>query len=664
MTKLHIDFETRSTADLKVVGLDNYSRHPDTAPWCLGYAFDDDEPGVFKPEKRGAWSNDYQELVLQHVAKGGVVYAHNASFELAIWNHICVPRYGWPVLKPEQMRCTMAMAYAMALPGSLEKAAAAVGISQQKDLAGGRLMLQMAKPRSENPIVWWDDADKLGALYEYCRQDVRVERELEKRLMPLSADEQALWVLDQKINNRGVQIDLPSVDAALKIVESEKKRLDEEMRNVTGNFVSCCTEVKRLGDWLRSQNVDMPGLAKADVLDALSLDTLPENCRRALRLRQEAGKTSTAKLKAMREAASSHDGRVRGSMQYHGAGTGRWAGRRIQPQNLPRPNLKQKDIEYAIANFGAKDAAELLTVFYGSPLSAISSCIRSLICARPGHDLLAADFANIEGRALAWLAGDEAKVKRFRDFDDGNGPDIYKVAAALIFSKMFSGVTDGERQIGKVAELACGYQGGVGAFQTMAKTYLVKVSDELADRAKTGWRDAHPRIVGYWYALEEAALSAVLRAGAKYSAGVKGREVTFKVSGSFLWCKLPSGRVLCYPYPTVKAIETPWGEMKDQVHYMTVDGLSNKWVETHTYGGKLAENVTQAICRDLLVAAIRQAEAAGYPVVLHVHDEVVAEVSKGFGSLEEFEHACSMMPKWADGLPVVAKGWRGERYRK
>lgn len=652
--KLHCDFETRSCADLKVVGLDNYAKHPSTAPWCMAFSFDDEDVLCWPV-------TGHVEDALDHVRAGGTVYAHNAAFELAIWNNICVPRYGWPSLAPEQMRCTMAMAYAQALPGSLEKAAAAVGISQQKDMAGGRLMLQMAKPRSEAPLTWWDEPDKLQALYEYCRQDVRVERELEKRLMPLSPDEQALWVLDQKINSRGIHVDIPNITAALKLVEKEKSRLDKEMQDATQGFVSVCSEVKRIGDWLRLQGLELPGLAKADVLDALQLDTLPPACRRVLLLRQEAGKTSTAKLKAMKEAASA-DGRVRGTMQYHGAGTGRWAGRRIQPHNMPRPAFKLKEIEDAIGNFGNPD---YLSCFYGSPLSVVSSSLRSLISAGHDHELLAADFSNIEGRGLAWLAGEERKLARFRAFDAGTGPDIYKATAAAILGKPVASITDNERQtFGKVPELACGFGGGVGAFQQMAKTYLVKVSNEVAERAKNGWRADNPAIVNYWYALEGAANDAVLNAGRKYSVGLKGREVVFKVAGSFLWCKLPSNRVLCYPYPTIKAIETPWGELKDQVHYMTVDGLSNKWVETHTYGGKLAENVTQALCRDLLVAAIRNVEAAGYPVVLHVHDEVVAEVKKDFGSLEEYETLCSKMPAWAQGLPVVAKGWRGERYRK
>jgi len=347
MTKLHIDFETRSTVDLKKAGLDNYARHPTTDIWCMAWAFDDEEVYIYP---RSGDPTTRTGRVLNHVQKGGTVYAHNAAFELAIWNSICVPRYGWPPLRTEQCRCTMAMAYAMALPGSLEKAAAAVGIKMQKDMAGHRLMMQMASPRGFDAFdepIWWDAPDKLDKLYEYCRQDVRVERELEKRLMLLSDDEQALWVLDQKINSRGVRIDRQAVLGAIAVVEAESKRLNEEMSSVTGGILP--SEVKRLTDWVRSQGVPVDGLAKSDVLDALSDDGLPPLVLSALRIRQQAGKTSTAKLRTMIEAASGDD-RLRGMLQYHGAGTGRWAGRKVQLHNMVRPKMKFSEIDDVISH--------------------------------------------------------------------------------------------------------------------------------------------------------------------------------------------------------------------------------------------------------------------------------------------------------------------------
>jgi DNA polymerase len=312
----------------------------------------------------------------------------------------------------------------------------------------------------------------------------------------------------------------------------------------------------------------------------------------------------------------------------------------------------------------ATAAARHIDLFYGSPMSVISSCLRGMLRAAPGHVLMAADYSNIEGRGLAWLAGEERKLQVFRDYDAGKGPDPYLVAAASAYHVPVETLNkkSPERQPGKVMELAFGYQGGVGAWRKMesAAPDMPKFSDGEVDEFKNAWRALHPKIVQFWYDLEDAALMAVRNQGKTYTVG----RIAFRVKGSFLWCRLPSNRVLCYPHPKIKPIETPWGEVKDQVHYMHVDGLSNKWLETHTYGGKLAENVTQAVCRDLLAYSIRQAEDAGYPVVLHVHDEVVSEVPEGFGSLDEFESICARTPAWAEGLPVVTEGWVGFRYRK
>ena len=656
---LHIDFETRSTLELPEVGVHKYATHPSTDVWCMGWAIDDREPELWTPEY------GTPKLIAACLRDGAIVTAHNAAFELQIWNNILAPRYGWPVLKPSQVRCSMACCYAMALPGSLEKAAAAVGIQQQKDLKGGRLMLQMSRPKGFDLLgdpIWWDDEDKRQTLYEYCQQDVRVEQALGARLLPLSPDEQALWELDYAINERGLYLDQPAIISAMAIIEREQRRLEGEIRRRTESAVGSPAEVAALTRWVRNQGVELDGLAKSDVVELLHRDALPAHVRAVLRIRQEYAKTSTAKLNRMRDAASA-DGRIRFTMQYHGAGTGRWAGRRIQPQNLPRSTVSHEAIEEMLEYIPAttpERAIEWLDLYYGEPMSMISNCLRGLICAAPGKTLVAGDFSNIEGRVLAWLAGEEWKLNAFRAFDAGTGPDIYKLSYSKSFGVPVSDITKDQRQIGKVQELALGYQGGVGAFQTMARGYGVKVTDERANEIKQLWRDSHPRVVSYWWDLERAALEAVSHPGAKVSV----RQTTFVKRGSFLFAKLPSGRMLTYPYPVLKAIETPWGEMKEQLHYWHVDGLTNKWEETHTYGGKLAENLTQAVARDILAEAITRVSRLGYDVVLSVHDEIVAEMPENADWLENLLTQMKVLPAWAAGLPVAAEGFTSKRYRK
>lgn len=372
---LHLDFETRSAVDLTKCGADVYSRHRSTEVMCAGYAVGDSEvlmwPGPMAASPIG---------LINRVRDGATVIAHNAAFELAIWNNVCVPKYGWSPLRAEQMQCTMAMAYAMALPGSLDNASAAVGMEQQKDMVGRRIMLQLSKPRDELPCptcfgegfdewpaspalscppartpcrtchgegkayVWHDDPAKFERLLAYCRQDVEVERALHKRLMNLSDAERKVWVLDQKINQRGIRVDLKAVKAAIQIVELEQARLNKEMKKVTGGFVGLCTEVSALTRWLKHKGVEVESVAKQDVVELLERTDLPADCRAALRLRQEAAKTSTAKLTAMLKTAGP-DHRIRGTLQYHAAGTGRWGGRLIQPQNFARGSLKPEEVE-------------------------------------------------------------------------------------------------------------------------------------------------------------------------------------------------------------------------------------------------------------------------------------------------------------------------------
>jgi len=331
-----LDFETRSAADLKKVGADNYSKHPSTDALCVGFAFDDEPVDLLEP-------GDYE--FAPFLEQGLVIISHNAAFELAIWNNVMVRRYGWPPLKPENMICTMAMAYAMGLPGSLANAALATGIEHQKDHAGHRVMMQLSQPRTLEPLTWWTDKEKTQKLFDYCRQDIETERALFKRLVKLSPSEKKIWELDQRINNRGIQIDRKSAQAALDLVEAEKKKLNQRMREISSGAIATCTAVAQIGQYLANRGVSIPdGIAKAEVTEILSRPDLPDDCREVLILRQEAGKSSTAKLQTMLLRAGD-DGRLRGMFQYHGASTGRWAGRGVQLQNMTRGKLKIKEVE-------------------------------------------------------------------------------------------------------------------------------------------------------------------------------------------------------------------------------------------------------------------------------------------------------------------------------
>ena len=530
MQRLFLDFETRSAANLKKTGVHKYAEDATTSILCVGYAFNDERPQVDAPHV-------LPDYVLDFVKDGGALVAHNAPFELAIWNAVGVKRHGWPRLRAEQCDCTMARAYAMALPGSLDHAASAVGLSVQKDMAGHRLMMKMSQPRKRLPdgsFTWWEDEEDFTRLFEYCKQDIVVTQQLDRRLLPLSKNEKALWVLDQEINDRGVCCDVDSARKAILIVEKEQQRLNEELQKLTNHDVPTYNSHARLKTWIKEKGVETNGVAKNDVVNLLAQESLDRDVRRALEIRQEASKSSTAKLEAM-VARANADGRIRGIFQYHGAGTGRWAGRGIQPHNFPRPNIEQEEIDQIFSYFdtmeNVDDISAMIDMMHGPPISVISNCLRGFLYGQSHRrDLTGADFSSVEARVLAWLAGERWKIAMFE-----RDEDAYKVAASGIYGVPADKIEkkDPRRQVGKVAELALGFQGGVGAMQTMAVGNGVRLAptlpllwnksdEERRERAhrawaqrgkKSGiekrewyaselikiiWRERHPQIVSYW----------------------------------------------------------------------------------------------------------------------------------------------------------------------
>lgn len=673
MNSLHLDWETRGVVDLREVGLHNYARDVGTDIWCAAYSFADEDPALWVP------GQPCPPAIVEHVTNGGEIRAWNAPFEMELWREVAGPRYGWPVARDEQFFCSMACAYAMGLPGALEDAALALGLQILKDTEGRSLMLRMARPRSmlNGKPVWWDDADKLKRLYAYCQQDVRVERELHKRLLPLSAREREVWLLDYRINQRGVALDMPSVRGAIKLADAMKVTNDEKLAEITGGAVRTVAAVAAFKEWLAANGAAMESLAKQAVSDRLLVQEPPldSRVRDALLLRQESAKSSVAKFDVMEKRAGA-DGRLRQMYQYHGAATGRWAGRGVQTANLPRDIPKAETVERILdlVRSGDHDAIDAI---YGAPLTMASKCLRSFFVAPPGKKLAVGDWTAIEGRGQAWFAGEQWKLQAFRAADEGKGPGIYELAYSRMFNVPVESVKDPseERQVGKVCELAFGYQGGVGSFHVMSKTYGVKVSDEKADEFKNAWRATHPKIKQCWYDIQRAAVDATRSPGAVFTCGHPSRLARFRVVGSFLWCLLPSGRAICFPYP--RLLE---GSRGPQLTYMTVPSQDDKrkgkviadpknssnWVRVATYGGSLFNNIVQGFCRDILADAMLYLDSAGASIVLHTYDDIVLEVpaEKADAARGGLEKAMLTVPAWAAGFPLKAKPKVMARYGK
>lgn len=719
-----IDFETRSEADLAKCGVHVYAEHPSTEVLCLAWAIGDEAVSVWNAGEPAP------DRLFAHIAAGGPVRAWNAGFELEIWETV-LPRHlpKRPRLRAEQTFDTMAQALVLALPGSLELCAHAMRAPMKKDDEGKALMRRMCKPlppwvKHGTGEKWLDTPALRARLGEYCRVDVEVERQLAKKLAPLSDSERRHWLLDQTINGRGVPIDLASVANAKRVIASETQRLNAALSESTGGVVAKATNAGALQRWLASRGIATDNMRKQTLVDAASQikaardaiakadvpDTLRDEIAeqlddvlQVLEIREDGGGAAVKKLDAMSRSTSA-DGRARGLLRYHVATTGRWAGTRIQPQNLKRPEFGQSEIEDAIELLrDARTGADMVRYTYGPPTKVIASCLRAMICAPSGHEFVGGDFANIEGRVLAWLSGEAWKLQAFRDYDAGYGHDLYKLAYSRSFGVSVGDVSKDQRQIGKVQELALGYQGGVGAFMSMAAIYGISIPDlataviqaagaewpafvsELWSRnysalhygqwkneltkeqwsalkyVVTRWRNAHPETTSFWYDLQECAHSAVTHRGQVYV--TKTGKIRFQSNGHFLFCRLPSGRALAYPNPDIRPKKDDvTGEIRDTLSYSTV--IKNHWMRAWTYGGHLAENVTQAAARDLLADSQHRLEDAGYPLVLHVHDEDLSEVAEGFGSVAEYEAIMCASESWAEGLPVAAEAWRGARYQK
>ena len=639
---LSLDFETRSAVKLRKAGLYVYAQHPSTEIMCMAWAIGATPPKLWLP------GQPLPGAFVDHVASGGQLRAWNAAFERIIWFHklpwLDVPSVAiMPVLN--QWTCTAAEAAAMALPRGLGKCASVLGLADQKDAAGHRLMMKYSRPRKveeDGTIIWWEDPDDLQRIYRYCETDVVVERSIAGRVRRLVPRERELWLLDQRVNDRGIRIDTQLVAAGLAAVARETTKANARIEVLTAGDAESVTQRDALMKWLTAR-IDMDNLQKQTVTDTLELE-LPDEVREVLELRAHVGRTSLAKYAKVMECMC-HDGVARGLTLYHGASTGRWTGRLLQPHNFPRPEI---DPAPYLARWMDSDWTGIEVE---APLMQVAvSMLRGMFIPGLG-DYYSADFAQIEARILGWLAGHQYA-----------GHEYEKMGAA-IYDMPWEDVEKDSivRQIGKNATLGCGFGMGWERFQAQVyeQTGLV-ISDELAHKAIDTYRSVKPRVVQYWKDIEKAAKRAIFYPGTV----VKEGGVRWVYREQFLWCVLPSGRPLAYALPTIEDRETPWGEIKASLTYMGMDSRfgGRKWERLKTYGGHLTENVVQALARDMLAEAMLRVEAADYRVVLTVHDEILAE--KEDGDLDEFLRLMQERPAWAQSCPIEAEGWRGDRWRK
>lgn len=752
---MSLDYETYSSCDLKKAGLYKYAQHPSTELLCAAFQLPGTPIDLWIPiavpdsvladvrafmAKNGHGRIWYQfecpQPVVHWIEQGGKVRAHNAQFERRLTNTVAI-KHGMPRLEVTQMVCTMAKASAAAIPKSLGEAAKALGTFNKNEIGKGQLH-QICKPYGQNKRrTPFTDPERFSAVFCYCIDDVRAEAGIDAALPDLSADEQAVYAFDARLNDRGVMVDLQMIAHAEHLIDQYKAHMEVLCLKETG-FKP--TQREKLADWIRAN-----GWPQLDDMQAETLRQLIDNPRvpapvkKVLKIYSTYNMKAVTKFPAMRLAAC-WDARIYGMFMFHGAATGRWSSLMVQLQNLFRPLIKDADV--AIAAFAQRDLDWIRALYSDiDPMKVFASCIRGMIIAPKGKLIQAIDLSSIEARVIAWLADEQWKLDAFRKYDtflldaDGKkipdpkkkgdflraGPDLYVLAYALAFNVPVESVTEDQRQIGKVMELALGFEGGVGAFVTMVATYNINlqllaerayphIPDDVlqeAERAwawaveqgrtldlpefiyivcdalKRLWRRAHPKVVQTWAWISEASIQAVLHPGVVYA--LPNQKVRFLFDGTWLVMRLPSGRKIRYFKPEVdqktktqsRYVRNEYGMYEDQdvevavgkpqLVYQGIGTKSRRYGRTGTYGGSTFQSAVQGTARDVMVCGCFELEDFGYLLNMLVHDEAVGEVEEDFDSLD---HAIELMVnnkyrrRWAADLPVAAAGFRAPRYRK
>ena len=641
---LAIDIETYSDVDLISCGVYKYSSSPHFEILLIAYSVDDEETVCIDVANGEEPPKEFMEMLLDDTV---TKTAFNANFE-----RICFSNYYQHSFRPEAWRCTAVQAAMLALPLSLEGVGAVLGLDKQKMTEGKELIKYFCSPckatksnggRTRN--LPKDAPEKWRQFKTYCIRDVDVEKQIRQRLakFPIPKREQEIYCLDQRINDRGIMVDRNLVNHAVACDLLYKETATARAYELTG--LENPNSVSQLKFWLKEKGLEVDSLAKDTVKD-LSMKA-EGDVQEVLKLRLATSKTSVKKYEAIDRSVCAEN-RVHGLLQFYGANrTGRWAGRLVQIHNLPQNHLPDLELARALVSEGRYEEVEL---FYESTPNVLSELIRTAFVAKPGCRFIISDYSAIEARVLAWLAGEEWRLQVFETHGK-----IYEASASAMFHVPIEEITKTSplRQKGKISELALGYGGAVGALTSMGALKMGLTEEELPGLVST-WRSANPHITAFWWAVDEAAVTAV-----RDKKPSKVGRVSFEYKSGILFVTLPSGRKLSYVKP--RMMLNKFG--REGLTYEGI-GESKKWMRLETYGPKLVENIVQAASRDILAEAMLRLEKEGFDIVCHVHDEVVLEVPDGKSSVEEVNEIMAVNPVWTEGFPLKAAGFESPFYKK
>ncbi|MBO3073290.1 DNA polymerase [Staphylococcus xylosus] len=645
---LSVDIETYSSADIRTTGAYKYAEAEDFEILIIAYSLDGSE--VKSIDMYDIDGPLYKEFKLALLDSDVTKYAFNANFE-----RTCLARHFKQSMPPNEWVCTMVNATRVGLPASLDKVGEVLNLQDQKDKSGKNLINYFSKPckptktnggRTRNLPM--HDKEKWQMFMDYCVRDVEVEMNVAEKIKDFHVPtlEQRFWTVDQHINDRGIRLAEDLMLGANELDKISKAELLKQATLLTG--LENPNSPTQLLAWFNTeQGIDIPNLQKKTVQEYVNKST--GKAKQMLEIRLQMSKTSVKKYNKMHDMMCS-DKRVRGLFQFYGAGTGRWAGRGVQLQNLTKHYISDTELDIARDLIKQQDFESLELLLDVHPQDLLSQLVRTTFTAEEGFELAVSDFSAIEARVIAWFAGEQWRLDVFNTHGK-----IYEASAAQMFNVPVESITKGDplRQKGKVSELALGYQGGPGALKAMGALEMGLDEDELKPLVES-WRAANPNIVDFWKGCQNAAIQTVKTRTEHQTHGLR-----FYIKKGFLMVELPSGRALAYP--KAKLGQNCWGS--DVVEFMGLD-LNRRWTTLKTYGGKLVENIVQATARDLLAISLLRIEEAGYKTVGHVHDEVIIEIPKGSNGLEEIEKLMSRPVSWAKGLNLNSDGFTSPFYMK